>query len=65
MAKPDVVNLSKKDQKTVLSMWMGNKKEKGIKNARKIAETLNLPRHHVMAFLEDRGECSFSEKSYC
>jgi len=65
MARPTEVKLSKKDQKTVLSMWMGSKKEKGIKSARRIAEMVNLPRHHVMAYLEDRGECSFSESSYC
>jgi len=65
MSRPATVKLTKKDQKEVMSMWMGNKKEKGIKNARKIAEILNLPRHHVMAFLEERRECSFSESSYC
>ena len=65
MSRPTEVKLSKKDQKTVLSMWGGNKKEKGIKNARKIAEMLNLPRHYVMAFLENQGKCSFSESSYC
>ena len=65
MSRPTEVRLSKKDQKTVLFMWEGGKKEKGIKNARKIAELVNLPRHHVMAFLEYQGKCSFSESSYC
>ena len=64
MARPTEVQLSKKDQKAVLSMWMGNKKESGVKNARKIADTTNLPRYHVMAFLEEQGKCSFSEGSY-
>lgn len=64
MSRPTEVKLSKKDQKIILSMWIGNKKEKGIKNARRIAEMINLPRHHVMYFLSENGLKNYSEGSY-
>lgn len=64
MSRPTEVKLTKKDQRVVMSMWTGNKKEKGIKNARKIAENLDLPRHHVMYFLSENGLKNYSEGSY-
>ena len=58
MSKPMSVTLKKMEQKSVLKEW------KVTKNARKIAEKLGLPRHHVMYFLETQNLCSFSESSY-
>lgn len=59
MARPQTVTLSKKDQKSVLSKF-----KSVTKNARSIAETLGLPRHQVMAFLEQQRLASYSEGSY-
>jgi len=58
MSKPQTVTLKKNEQKAVLREW------KTTKNARKIAEKLGLPRHHVMYFMEMQNLCSFSESSY-
>ena len=58
MSKPTKINLKKAEQKAVLKEW------KMCKNARKIAEKLNLPRHHVMFFCEQNNLCTFSESSY-
>lgn len=58
MSKPTSIVLRKMDQRKVTKMW------KTTKNARRIAETLGLPRHHVMYFLESQGLCRFSEGSY-
>ena len=57
--RPSSITLTKKDQKSVLSRF------KTTKNARAIAEDLNLPRHQVMAFLEHQSLASYSEGSYC
>ncbi len=60
MAKPSSVTLSKKDQKSVLSMF-----KKESKSARKISDTLHLSRHQVMLFLESQGLVTYSDGSYC
>jgi hypothetical protein len=52
--------LTKKDQKRVLSMF-----NKETKNAKKIAETLHLPRHSIMFFLEEKKLRSYSLGTYC
>ena len=59
MAKPTTITLSKKEQQLILREF------KTTKNARKIADNNGLKRLHVMAFLEEKGLCSFSESSYC
>lgn len=59
MSKPTEVKLSKKDQKTVLSLF-----KKGVKSGRKIADDLDLSRHQVMYFLESQGLASYSVGSY-
>jgi len=58
MARPSSINLTKKEQKSILSV------RKTTANARTIAESLGLPRYHVMAFLEESGLNSYSEGSY-
>jgi hypothetical protein len=52
--------LTKKDQKRVLSMF--NKK---TKDAKKIAETLHIPRHSIMQFFEETGRRFYSPGTYC
>ena len=59
MAKPKTVTLSKKDQKSVLSMH-----KKGVTNARRIASDLSLPRYAVMYLLESSGLAHYSDGSY-
>lgn len=59
MARPSTITLSKKDQKAVLSKFKSM-----TKNARLIAEILMLPRHQVMAFLEQQHLAIYSEGSY-
>ena len=59
MAKPSSVTLTSKQQKAVM------KEAKKTTNARKIADSLKLPRHQVMYFLETQGVASYSEGSYC
>ena len=56
--RPIEHNLSKKEQKSVLSKF------KITKNARVIAEALKLSRHKVMSFLESEGLRTYSDKSY-
>jgi hypothetical protein len=58
MARPTQMTLKSKEQKAVMKEW------KVTKNARKIANTLKLPRYQVMFFLEMERLCSFSEGSY-
>jgi hypothetical protein len=58
MSRPEQIKLKKAEQKAVLKEW------KTTKNARKIAEKLGFPRHHVMFFLETQNLCTFSESSY-
>ena len=60
MAKPSSVTLSKKDQKSVLSMY-----KKESKSARSISDSLHLSRHQVMLFLESQGLATYSDGSYC
>lgn len=64
MARPLSKPLSKKEQTSVLSMFKGTKQRKGVKNARVIAETLNVPRSRVMTYLNDLGLTNYSESSY-
>ena len=65
MKRPTEVNLSKSEQKQVMSLWKGSKTQKGIHNARKIASIMNLPRNQVMYFCESQGWCCYSDSSYC
>jgi len=58
MAKPSQISLTSKEQKSVLSQF------KTTKNARTIADSLDLPRYHVMAFLESKKLAKYSEGSY-
>ena len=58
MAKPKECSLKKKEQSAVMRDF------KTIKNARKIAENLKLPRYQVMYLLESKGLASYSESSY-
>jgi len=56
--------LTKKEEQQVLSMFNGNKQRKACRNARTIAEQLELPRARVMVFLNNRGLTHYSESSY-
>ncbi len=58
MARPEQISLKKKEQTLILKEW------KKRQNARVIANTHQLPRYQVMAFLENQGLVSFSEGSY-
>ena len=60
MAKPQEVTIPKRAQKSVLSMF-----KKTTKDARRISDELQLPRHQVMYFLETEGLKEYSEGSYC
>ncbi len=64
MANFNTQPLTKKEQQQVLSMFKGSKQAIGIKNARKIAEDLHLPRARVMTFLNDRGLTRYKPSSY-
>lgn len=64
MTKSEEV-LSKIQQKNILQMWNGSKTREGVKNARKVAETLSIPRSKVMRFLESQKLASYSRGSYC
>jgi len=48
----------------VLSYFNGNKKQKPIKDARKIASLVGVPRRQVMLFLESESLRTYSENSY-
>lgn len=52
------INLTKKEQQQVLSKF------KTTKSARTIAESLDIPRRRVMAFLDNKGLTCYSEGSY-
>lgn len=56
--------LKSKDVSKIVKMWEGSKKTKGIKDARKIGETLNIPRRTIMAFLESKKLTRYSPGSY-
>lgn len=58
MARPTSINLTSKEQKSVLSAF------KHSTNARAIAEDLGLPRRQVMAFLESKRMAHYSEGAY-
>jgi len=58
MAKLTSVNLSKKEQASILKSW------KTCKNARTISEHLSLPNRQVMFFIESQGLSRYSEGSY-
>jgi hypothetical protein len=51
--------LNKKEQKIVLSTFKTRSK-----SGQKIASMTGLPRHQVMAFLENQGLTRYSEGSY-
>jgi hypothetical protein len=52
-------SFNKKTQKRIVSTF-----KRETKDARKIAEKLDLKRHHVMRFLEDLELRRYSEGSY-
>jgi hypothetical protein len=56
--------LSKKEQTSVLSMFQGTKQKKGIKNARTIAESLDLSRKQVMLFLNEKGLTNYADSHF-
>jgi hypothetical protein len=58
MARPNSITLSKTEQKQIVSLF------KETQDARKIANSLYVPRYQVMAFLEQKGLRSYSEGSY-
>lgn len=64
MSRPARSNLTKAQQKIVLSKFKGSKTEKPMLNARKISNVTGFPRHHVMAFLEEKGLRTYSDSSY-
>lgn len=51
-------------QSRILKIYEGTAKKKGVKDARKIAETLNVPRRQVMEFLENERLVTYSDGSY-
>lgn len=51
-------------QNRILKMYEGTTKKRGVKDARKIAETIGVPRRQVMAFLENERLADYSEGSY-
>jgi len=51
-------------QNRILKLYEGTAKKKGIKDARKIAEIIGVPRRQVMAFLEDERLADYSVGSY-
>ena len=57
--RPSTVTLNKKEQKVVLSTFKNHSK-----SGQKIASLTGLPRHQVMAFLENRGLARYAEGSY-
>ena len=58
MARPSKINLTSDEKKRVVSEY------KSGRGARSIADSLGLPRYHVMALLESKGLAEFSEGSY-
>lgn len=65
MSQPTKVSLTKGQMKKVLSQFNGTKKRKGIKNARKISQDLEIPHRQVMYFLEEEGLRYYAFGSYC
>lgn len=51
-------------QNRILKIYEGTKKQKGIKDARKIAMLTGTPRRQVMSFLESENLASYSTGSY-
>ena len=58
------VTLKKQQQKQILKLWDGTKKEKGIKNYRDIGERLNIPRRQVASVLEANERTTYSPTIY-
>lgn len=56
--------MNKATQNRILKTFEGSKKQKGIKDARKIAEIVGVPRRTVMEFLEDNKLATYSNGSY-
>lgn len=48
----------------ILSLFNGNKKQKPIRDARKIASLVGVPRRVVMFFLESEHLRNYSDNSY-
>lgn len=64
MSKPSHLILTSSQQKQVTKLAKGTKTTPPVKNARKAAEMLGLPRHQVMLFFEQQNWANFSESSY-
>ncbi len=58
------IELKKNQEARVLKIFAGNKKTKGIKDARVIAKEVGVPVHAVMRKLEDLGLKRYSPGSY-
>ena len=58
------VMINKKTQDSVVKMYVGTKKEKAVKNVRKIAETLKVPRRQVMTVLQKENLAVFADASF-
>ncbi len=64
MAMPKAITLSKQQQSRALALFKGTKTQKGIKNARAIAEQINAPYRQVMRLLEVNKLRRYSPTSY-
>ncbi len=58
------MTISKQMQKQIVNLYKGTKTSKGMRNARKIAQTLNLPRRKVMAYLTEQKIARYSSGSF-
>lgn len=56
--------ITKSVKSRVIKLYEGNKKTKGIKDARRIASQLNVPRREVMRFLQDEMNHDYSTGSF-
>ena len=64
MAKPVQLELTAKDQSSIKKLFTGSKQIAGVKNARKIASILKLPRYQVMYALETSKLVKYAPGSY-